>query len=102
MVPRKPGSTKVYVYKTPVNNKLYKAVLPAPSKYICDKQSQQINSSIYLYSILQDKKRGSVKMGFKLFLQTCNTSCIGYFLTLNSSQNFTVRLLIQHSIRLLG
>lgn len=61
MVPRKPGSTKVYVYKTPVNNKLYKAVLPAPSKYVCDKQSQQINSSIYLYSILQDKKEDRLK-----------------------------------------
>lgn len=41
-------------------------------------------------------------MGFKLFLQTYNISYIGYFLTLNSSQNFTVRLLIQHSIRLLN
>lgn len=61
MVPRKPGSTKVYVNKTPVNNKLYKAVLPAPSKYVCDKQSQQINSSIYLYSILQDKKEDRLK-----------------------------------------
>ena len=40
-------------------------------------------------------------MSFKLFLQTY-ISYIGYFLTLNSSQNFTVRLLIQHSIRLLN
>ena len=65
MVPRKPGSTKVYVYKTPVNNKLYKAVLPAPSKYICDKQSQQINSSIYLYSMLQDKKEDQLNSFYK-------------------------------------
>lgn len=63
MVPRKPRSTKVSVYKTLVSNKLYKAVLPALSKYIeiCDKQSQQINSSIYLHSILQGKKEDQLK-----------------------------------------
>lgn len=46
-----------------MSNKLYKAVLPALSKYIeiCDKQSQQINSSIYLHSILQGKKEDQLK-----------------------------------------
>lgn len=53
-----------------------------------------------MYSILPGKKEDQLKWVLNSFYKPI--SYIGYFLTLNSSQNFTVRLLIQHSIRLLN
>lgn len=97
MVPRKAGSTKMSVY-TLLNS--VPCCFTRSIKYIeiAHQQSQKINFLIYLYSILQ-KKRTSVKWFFKLFLLNYKIPSIGYFLTLNSSQNFTVKELIINSIQ---